>query len=120
MVMARHATVDEYIAGLPPEFADTARAARRVIDAELQDASSTIKWAHPTWSSGKDPVCYLRAASAHVTFGFWKGASIEDPSGRLESSGQVMAHAKLRSTDDVDPRLFAGLLRQARELLQQP
>ena len=43
-------------------------------------------------------------------------ASIDDPSGRLETSGQVTAHTKLRSVEDVDEELFADWLRQAREL----
>ena len=118
--MARHATIDEYIAALPPDLAAVARAARSVIDARLDGAESAIKWAHPTWSIGKQPVCYLKAASRHVTFGFWRGASIADPSGRLETSGEVMAHAKLRSPEDVDDELFADWLRQARDLSQQP
>jgi len=33
--------------------------------------------------------------------------SIDDPSSRLETSGEVMAHAKLRTPGDVDPKLFA-------------
>jgi hypothetical protein len=53
------------------------------------------------------PVCYLKAASKHITFGFWHGASISDPSGRLESSGEVMAHVKLRNEGDIDTKLFA-------------
>jgi hypothetical protein len=114
--MAKYATIDEYIAALPGELAAVADAARRVIDARLEGADSAIKWAHPTWSLGKLPVCYLKGASKHVTFGFWHGASIDDPSGRLETSGSVMAHAKLRSLDDVDEELFASWLRQAREL----
>jgi hypothetical protein len=35
---------------------------------------------------------------------------------RLETSGIVMAHAKLRSLDEVDPDLFAAWLAQARTL----
>jgi hypothetical protein len=114
--MAKHATIDEYIASMPAPLAEVAADARRVIDANLHGAESAIKWAHPTWRLGKQPVCYLRTASKHVTFGFWRGASIDDPSGRLETSGEVMAHAKLRSPDDVDERLFADWLSQAREL----
>jgi hypothetical protein len=49
-----------------------------------------------------------------------KGAHAADrrrqPRGRLETSGQVMAHAKLRTEDHADPALFAGSVRQAREL----
>ena len=114
--MAKHATVDEYIAAIPEPLREVAAKARAVIDAELRDASSAIKWSHPTWSIGKAPVCYLKTASRHVTFGFWRGASIDDPSGRLETSGEVMAHAKLREPGDVDRALFAAWLRQAREL----
>ena len=114
--MAKHATVDEYIAAIPEPLRKVAERAREVVDAELEGATSAIKWAHPTWSIGKAPVCYLKTASRHVTFGFWRGASIDDPSGRLETSGEVMAHAKLREPADVDPALFADWLRQAREL----
>ena len=114
--MAKHATIDEYIEALPTQLREVAADARRVIDKHLKGADSAIKWAHPTWSLGKQPVCYLKAASKHVTFGFWRGASIDDPSGRLETSGQVMAHTKLRTRDDVDEKLFARWLRQAREL----
>ena len=114
--MAKHATVDEYIAAIPEPLREVAARAREVVDSELDGATSAIKWAHPTWSIGKAPVCYLKTASKHVTFGFWRGASIDDPSGRLETSGEVMAHAKLREPGDVDRGLFADWLRQAREL----
>jgi hypothetical protein len=114
--VAKYATVDEYIAALPKPLSNVAQSARGVIDANLAGADSAIRWAHPTWSLGKTPVCYLKAASKHVTFGFWHGASIDDPSGRLESSGTVMAHVKLRDESDVDPKLFANWLRQARAI----
>ena len=114
--MAKHATIDEYIAAIPEPLREVAERAREVVDAELEGATSTIRWSHPTWSIGKAPVCYLRTASRHLTFGFWRGASIDDRSGCLETSGEVMAHAKLREPGDVDRALFADWLRQAREL----
>ena len=114
--IAKYASVDEYISAIPEPLRSVATRARRVIDANLNGADSAIRWAHPTWSFGKTPVCYLKAASKHITFGFWHGASINDPSGRLETSGEVMAHAKLRSNGDIDPVLFADWLEQAREI----
>ena len=114
--MAKHATIDEYMAALPAPLVAVASEARRVIDSEFEGADSAIKWAHPTWTIGKRPVCYLRGASQHATFGFWRGASIDDPSGRLETSCEVMAHAKLRTIDDVDAELFADWRMQARQL----
>lgn len=114
--MAKHATVDEYIGALSSHLAEVAEQARQAIDENLDGAVPAIRWAHPTWSLGKVPVCYLKAPSQHITFGFWHGASIEDPSGRLESSGEVMAHLKLREPSDVDAALFGDWLRQAREI----
>jgi hypothetical protein len=114
--VAKHATVDEYIAALPGPLSAVAQCARDVIDSNLEGAESAIGWAHPTWSLAKTPVCYLKAASKHITFGFWHGASINDSSGRLESSGEVMAHVKLREESDVDPKLFADWLKQARAI----
>jgi hypothetical protein len=117
--MAKFATLDEYIAAIAKPLRDVASAARLAIDAGLPEAEAAIRWAHPTWSLGKRPVCYLKAASAHITVGFWRGASIDDPSGSLETSGHVMAHVKLRTIDDVDPDLITNWLKQARELERQ-
>ena len=114
--MATYATVDDYIESLAEPLRTVAEETRAVIDKNLEGAESAIKWAHPTWSLGKKPVCYLKAASKHVTFGFWHGASIDDRSGRLETSGRIMAHTKLRTPDDVDAEVFADWLKQARAI----
>lgn len=53
--MAKFATVDEYIAALPEPLAEVAGGTRRIIDARLEGADFAIKWAHPTWSLGKQP-----------------------------------------------------------------
>jgi hypothetical protein len=73
-------------------------------------------WGHPTWTVGGDPVCYVRATAGEVLFGFWNGGTLDDPSGRMQAHGSIMGHATLRGPDDVDEDLFAGWLRQAREL----
>ena len=117
--MAKYATVDEYIAAIPEPLRGVALRTRRVIDENLEGADSAIRWAHPTWSLGKTPVCYLKTATKHLTFGFWHGASIDDPSGRLESSGEVMAHVRLRNEADIDRPLFADWLKQARAIERQ-
>src|SRR5262245_52923459 len=97
LAAAKHATVDEYIDALPTPLRSVAEAARHMIDAALEDADSAIRWAHPTWSLDQRPVCYLKAASKHVTFGFWHGASIDDRSGRLESSRACRSMSEPRS-----------------------
>jgi hypothetical protein len=124
--MARYTSVEEYLAAIPPPLRQAAEATRAAIDAAFgtgpdgsdgtvgPDARTCrIRWSHPTWSVGRTPVCYLRAASRHVTLGFWKGACLQDPAGRLESAGQVMAHVKVRSADHVDPGAIASWVKQA-------
>ncbi len=51
-----------------------------------------------------------------MTFGFWRGQELTDPSGRLEPGAQRMAGLKLRTPSDIDPALFADWLSQARAL----
>lgn len=114
--MAKYATVEAYIAAIPEPLAAVARKAREVTDQNLGEATLAIRWAQPVWSLGSTPVCYMRASSHHITYGFWHGASIRDPTGRLETSGHTMAHVKLRTVSDVDPKVFAGWLRQAHKI----
>jgi hypothetical protein len=55
-----------------------AERAREAVAIGLPEAFCSIRWAQPAWSLGKTPVCYLKAASKRLTFGFWQGASIID------------------------------------------
>ena len=108
--------VDDYLATLPDPLRGVAEQLRVIIDAELPAAGGGIVWhGHPVWKIAGSPTCMLKAYSSYVTFGFWQGQSIEDPSGRLESGARTMAHVKLRGVDDVDAELFADWLRQAGE-----
>ncbi|GAA0925923.1 DUF1801 domain-containing protein [Nonomuraea longicatena] len=65
---------------------------------------------------GKSPICYVKAYPSYVTFGFWKGQTLTDPSGRLDAGGRGMAGVKLRSLADIDADLFAEWLHQARAM----
>jgi hypothetical protein len=115
--LAKYATVDAYLAALPANLLPIGFRTREIVDEAFPDGGPAIRWAHPTWSLGKDPVCYLKMATPrHLTFGFWKGAMLWDRSGRLETSGEVMAHVKLRSLEDIDAELFSDWVRQARDL----
>jgi hypothetical protein len=117
--MTRHATVQDYVASLPEPHRQIAEALLPLIEDALPDTGA-IWHGHPVWSlgpaPGKSPVCFIKAYKNHVAFGFWKGQSIEDPSGRLVPGTREMATAKLSSSDDLDPALFTTWLTQARAL----
>lgn len=80
------------------------------------DVRASIKWSQPVWETKEGPMCFFRGASKHVTFGFWRGAEMEDPSGLLEGEGDRMKHLKIKSAEAMDADLIRGYLRQAIDL----
>ena len=58
---------------------------------------------------------FIKAAKAHVTFGFWRGAELSDDGGVLEG-GERMKHVKITSPDTLDEELLAALVREAAAL----
>jgi hypothetical protein len=109
--MAKFATVEDYLTSLPESQREIADKLLPLIETSLPGAS-TVLHGHPVWSlgpaPGKSPVCYVKAYSASVTFGFWRGQEITDPSGRLEPGARAMPSVSadrgatpLRRTPDV-------------------
>jgi hypothetical protein len=117
--MAKYATVTDYVTAQPQPHRETTTALLPIIEEVLPDAGA-IWHGHPVWSlgpvPGKSPVCFVKAYAGHVTFGFWRGQALSDPSGRLEPGAREMASIKLRSVADVDRALLTDLLRQATSL----
>ena len=117
--MTKLATVEDYLTSLPESQREIAGKLLPLIEQVLPGAGAVWQ-GHPVWSlgsaPGKSPVCYLKAYSAYVTFGFWRGQEITDPSGRLEPGARVMAGVKLRALSDIDTDLFITWLHQARDL----
>jgi hypothetical protein len=124
--MPAHPSVESYLDALPQPLQPVTHAARAAVDAAFGTGpdgtdgtngpaahTCRVRWSHPTWSIGKEPVCYLRTATNHLTFGFWKGASLHDPTGRLESTGRVMAHVKLQTINDIDTAIITDWVQQA-------
>lgn len=71
----------------------------------------SIKWGQPVLE-GKSPIAYMRPAKDHVTFGFWRGAELDDPDGVLEG-GDRMKHLKLASAAELDESQITKLVRAA-------
>jgi hypothetical protein len=56
---------------------------------------------------------YVGAYAAHVSVGFFQGASLPDPAGLLEGAGKRMRHVKLRWGKPVDEAALKALIRAA-------
>jgi hypothetical protein len=80
----------------------------------LPDATISIKWNQPVVEQD-GPIAFVKPATAHVTFGFWRGAEILDPENKL-TGGARMKHVKLGSARDIDERSFTAWLVHAARL----
>ncbi|HUS67529.1 MAG TPA: DUF1801 domain-containing protein [Kofleriaceae bacterium] len=109
------ATVDAYVAGLSGWQKDAASRLREIIRAAAPDATESIKWGQPVYEDN-GPVCYFKANSEHITFGFWRGTELDDLEWRLEGEGERMKHLSLRSADEVTEESLGGFVRQAVDL----
>jgi len=108
---ARGVSVEAYLEGLPPAHATIGRRLESIAAGET-GSPGTIKWGQPVWEAG-GPVAYLRGASRHVTFGFWRGADLADPDGKLLGDGSRMRHLRIASLGELDEALVRRLLRDA-------
>ncbi|WP_158025651.1 DUF1801 domain-containing protein [Maricaulis sp. W15] len=102
----------DYFDGL----ADTPRPiAFRLRDAVLATGLVTeaFKWGHPVYQAA-GLVCLIKAASRHVTLGFWQGGSLTGLDPRLTPSGRAhMATMMLASPESIDPENIARLVKAA-------
>ena len=110
--MTMKKTVDSYISELAPAKREIAEALRTIIlnaHAELQES---VKWGNPTYEK-KGRVCYIADMGGYVNFGFFKGAHLTDPTGRIEGTGKHMRHIKVKGLDDILPERFSSWVREA-------
>lgn len=75
-------------------------------------ATVGIKWGQPVFEH-HGPFAFIKPATAHVTFGFWRGAELNDPKRVLEGSGTRMKHLKIPATAVVDEVYLGRLVREA-------
>lgn len=88
-------------------------AARRIVALVARVAPSSsvsIKWSQPVFEQN-GPFAFLRAAKAHLTVGFWRGAELPDAPGF--ERGDRMGNIKFKDAAQVDERLLESLVRAA-------
>ena len=105
-------SVEAYLADLTPPMRETVGALRSLIREAAPELDETFKWGRPCYEH-HGLVAYIKAAKAHVTFGFERGEELSDPEGLLEGSGKKMRHVKLRGPQDIRHEQFHSWLREA-------
>jgi hypothetical protein len=116
--MAKHVQVDAYLETLPPGMHEMAVERRTLIFNAIPKDAEEFKWGQPTYElDGR--VCSFKAAKKHMTFHLFRGASLDDPDGRLEGEGKEHRHVKLRDQSEINKRLFTKWLKDTVKLNQR-
>lgn len=105
-------TVDDYIRSLPAWQAEVARAIRDIIHTAAPNSAESMKGGQPVYEED-GPICYFKSFSDHVTFGFWRGMEMPDPSRLLKGEGDRMRHVRLTMFDDVPRDALEEFVRNA-------
>lgn len=113
MKMKAYASFDDYLDAQGGRNQAIIRALRKLVKRVEPGLSETVKWGNGCWIDKKRPVAYVYSERGCVQFGFFNGASLNDPKRLLEGKGRYVRHTKVRAASDIDQRAFAALLRQA-------
>ena len=93
--------IEAYIAAKAHGWqAEALRTLLAIVAESAPEATVAIKWGQPVIAQN-GPMMFVKPNKAHVTFGFWRGGEMKDPTGVLEGSGDKMRHLKLASTAEI-------------------
>lgn len=88
-------------------------ALRKFVRRAAPSLTESVKWGNGCWLGEGGPVAYAHCQEDCVQFGFFHGASLDDPKRLLEGKGKFVRFVRLTDASDVDARVLAPLLRQA-------
>ena len=75
-----------------------------------RDVRELLHDGHPIACVADAAFGYVDAFSAHVSVGFYHGASLDDPAALLQGSGKRMRHVKLRWRQEVNEAALNDLI----------
>ena len=113
----RPANVDEYIANAQPFAQSILTKLRALFHRACPPIEERLKWGMPSFEY-KGIVGGMAAFKQHVSWGLWKAALIDDPTGAMKSdASSAMGGGKLTSVADLPPdRVMLNLIQQAVDL----
>ena len=110
--------VDTHLPDLDREWRPTVERLIEVIMGELPDAQHERKWGQLTLTRGADWhhwICAVSPSKKAVKLVIHKGAMLADPHRAMEGSGRYTRSIRIRTPDEIDPRVVVPILRQAAE-----
>jgi hypothetical protein len=103
----------EYLADLDSPLKDTLMQVRQMVLDTDSGITETIKWRNSlVFMANKKNIIQTVVGKAHLTFIFFDGVQLADPSGLLEGEGKKNLSVRVSSMD-FDQAAFVDLVRQA-------
>ena len=103
---------DDWAKRLEGWHADALRIVRALVTHHAPQATLAIKWGQPVWEQN-GPFAWAKPSAKHFSFGFWRGADLDDPGGHLEGSGDRMRHVKITSAEHLAELPLESYVKQA-------
>lgn len=93
---------------------------RELVHKACPEVQETIKWGMPFFDY-KGTLCQMAAFNQHAVFGFWKGALLTDPAGKIitgEGENAAMGHfGKITTIDDLPAdKIIISYIKEAMRL----
>ena len=110
--MPRSKNVDSWMSEQDPSIRQIAETVRNIVLNAEPQLREAVKWSNPVYES-KGKIAYISATDAYVNLGFFNGAALADPAGKIEGTGKSMRHVKIRSVKDLDADQVTAWVSQA-------
>ena len=112
----------EFLKPYDPDVRDLALKLRALVLEEMApcyeniyDAYSAVAIAYGPSERMRDAVFHIAVYTKHVNLGFNDGATLDDPKGILEGTGNQIRHITIKSTDDLERPELRAYIRRARK-----
>jgi hypothetical protein len=93
--------IDAYLQPKSSELKKLANELRRAVRKTVPESREAVNaWGVPTFDF-YGPFCILMAGKNHITLGFTRGTSLDDPAGLLEGTGKNLRHVKVKTAEQL-------------------
>jgi len=117
--MVRSKNVDSWISEHDPAIRQICEVLRNLILGADSGIKESVKWGNPVYEK-RSRLFYLSATDRYVSLGFFTGARLTDPEGRIEGTGKSMRHVKVKALEDIEMDRFSAWIGEAIALDGRP
>jgi hypothetical protein len=122
MTYSAPSALAKFLRPYDPEIRDLALQLRALVLEEMApcyeniyDAYSAVAIGYGTSEHLRDGIFHIAVYTKHVNLGFNDGATLDDPRGILQGSGNQIRHIKIKTPEDLQRPEIRSYIRRARK-----